>query len=345
MDWTIHRRFRWTLLASLAVLLSAAPAAAESPPPGAKPFPTNKSRKLRAKDGPVFYIDGPTVIPKKVEITVQLDVQIVGIHGATLDVQGGLKVHGTQDHWVKITNVDFSPTRSPHKGFHLDMVDLSGVTFVHPEGEAVAGTFVIENGSMQRDCAFDFRIQQGALKLMTIDSGIPWAIHCTPPEGKKPDIELQIRSSWARDLKIDGPCDATVRHCELKNGLVVRNFDTFVLDGCDVTVGSVAFHQAGDRSFKGLTLTKCNLYEGSTLILDRPAGSWEKKEKVKVDKFFFGPKGGGKGTTKKDAVAALVDDGVDKPERLVTAVVAKPSKKEHKLVAYSQLRLRVPQVR
>ena len=119
MDWTIHRRFRWTLLASLAVLLSAAPAAAESPPPGAKPFPTNKSRKLRAKDGPVFYIDGPTVIPKKVEITVQLDVQIVGINGATLDVQGGLKVHGTQDHWVKITNVDFSPTRSPHKGFRF----------------------------------------------------------------------------------------------------------------------------------------------------------------------------------------------------------------------------------
>ena len=48
-------------------------------------------------------------MPKNVEITVQLDVRIVGINDASLDVQGGLKIHGTQDHWVKIDGVDLSP--------------------------------------------------------------------------------------------------------------------------------------------------------------------------------------------------------------------------------------------
>jgi hypothetical protein len=323
----------------------AAPAHAESPPPGAVPFPVERTGKLRAKDGPVYYIDGPTVIPKNVEVTVQLDVEIIGINGASLDVQGGLKVHGTQDHWVKISHVDFSPTRSPSRGLHLDMVDLTDCRFVHAEDQGIRGTVVIENGAMQRDCVFDVAVIEGALKLMTIDAGVPWKIRCTPPDPKRPQIEIQIRSCWSRGLELSGPADITIRHSELKNGVICRGVSTVVIDGCDVTIGALAFHQAATDSFKGLTLSKCNLFEGSGLLFERPANPEGKKEKVKLDKFYFGPKEGGAPIVDKEALAALIEDGTDKPERNVVAVLGKPLKRKHVLVAYSQLRMRVPEIR
>ena len=335
----------WIVGVLLAALGPGALAHAEAPPPGAVPFPVNKTTKLRAKDGPVYFIDGPTVIPKNVEITVQLDVVIVGVNNASLEVQGGLKIHGTQDHWVKISNVDFSPTRAPSRGFHLDMVDLSNVRFVHAEGPAATGTFVIENGAMQRDCAFDFRIAEGALKLMTVDTGIPWKIRCEPPAGEKPDIELQIRTSWVRELEISGPADATVRSCVLKNGVVFRGAAVAVVDGCDVNAGAIAFHQGAEDSFKKITLTKCNLFEGARLVLDRAPNPDGKKEKVKVDKFYFGPKAGGGAAPRKEQLATLIDDGTDEPARKVLAVVGKPVKRRHQLAASSQLLMRVPKVR
>ena len=324
--------------------LGATGARAEEPPHGAVPFPVDRTTKVTAKRGPVYFIDGPTVIPKKAEITVQLDVRIVGINGASLDVQGGLKVHGTQDHWVRIENVDFSPTRTSHKGIHLDMVDLRGCRFVHGEGEGFAGDLTIENGAMQRDCALDVCMHEGTLKLMTLDSGIPWTIRCASPDPRTKPILVQVRSCWARDVRISGACDATVRHCEIKDGLRCANVTELVVDGCDIT-GTLAVRQGPDDLFKKVTLSKCNLFDGCTLVLDREANEEAKKEKVKVDKFFFGPRDGPGALTKRDEIAPLVDDGTDVEHRRVIAKITAPAKKKHLLVQYGQLRLRVPAVR
>lgn len=333
-----------TVLLGLLVLAAGSPALAEAPPAGAVPFPVDKTTKLRAKDGPVFFIDGPTVIPKNVEITVQLDVSIVGINGASLDVQGGLKIHGTQDHWVKITNVDFSPTRTPKRGLHLDMVDMQGVKFVHSDEQGLEGDVVIENGTFQRDCAFDVRVIEGSLKLMTIESGIPWKIRCTPENPSRPGIEIGVRSCWARGIELTGPCEATFRHNELRGGLTCRDVTDVTVDGCDVWAGDLAFRQMAGATFKHLDLTKLNFFGGARLVLDRAADPDAKKEKVKLDKSYFGPKEG-PGIVDKDAVAELVDDGEDVPERNVFVLVGKPQKRKHQLVAYEQLRLRVAPLR
>lgn len=319
-------------------------ARAEEPPVGAVPFPVDRTTKVTARAGPVYYIDGPTVIPRKAEITVQLDVEIVGINGASLDVQGGLKVHGTQDHWVRILNVDFSPTRESHKGVHLDMVDLHGCRFVHEEGEGFTGDLTIENGAMQRDCAFDVCLRTGTCKLMTLDSGIPWTLRCASADPRTKPILVQVRSCWARDVRLSGACDATFRHCEIKDGLRLSRVTEVVVDGCDVT-GTLAFHQGPDDLFKKITVSKCNLFDGCTLVLDREASDDAKKERVKIDKCFFGPRDGPGALTKRDDIARLVDDGEDVAHRRVTAKVTSPAKKKHQLVQYGPLRLRVPVVR
>jgi hypothetical protein len=335
---------RATATLCLFLFAGASVARAEEPPAGAVPFPVGRTCKLTARNGPVYYIDGPTVIPPKVEITVQLDVQIVGINGATLDVQGGLKVHGTQDHWVKIENVDLSPTQACRKGLHLDMVDLRGFRLVHGEGAGFTGELTIENAAMQRDCAFDVCLHTGTLKLMTIESGIPWTIRCASPDPKTKPILVQVRSCWARATQLSGACDATLRHSEIKGGLTCRNVTEVVVDGCDLT-DTLAFHQGPEDVFKQITLSKCNLFDGCTLVLDREANEEAKQEKVKVDKFYFGKRDGPGGITKSDAVQTLIHDDADEPHRRVTARVAAPQKKKHLLVNYDQLRLRVPPVR
>jgi len=332
------------LCALFAFTYQAAELRAEEPPAGAVPFPVDRTTKLTARKGPVYYIDGPTVIAKKAEITVQLDVRIVGINGASLDVQGGLKVHGTQDHWVRIDNVDFSPTRESHLGVHLDMVDLRGCRFVHGEGEGFTGDLTIENGAMQRDCAFDVCMHTGTLKLMTLDSGIPWTIRCASPDPKTKPILVQVRSCWARNVRLSGACDATFRHSEIKDGLRCSNVTEVVVDGCDLT-DTLAVHQGPDDVFKKITLSKCNLFDGCTLVLHREPNEDAKKEKVKVDKFYFGPRDGGGALTKPDDVAKRIDDGEDVAHRRVVARVGKPAKKKHLLVKYGPLRLRVPAVR
>ena len=44
-----------------------------------------------------------------------------------------------------------------------------------------------------------------------------------------------------------------------------------MVDGCDVSMG-IAFHQGPDDSYGKVSLSKLNLFTGSTLVLERPAG-------------------------------------------------------------------------
>ena len=328
----------------LLALLTATAAPAEEAPAGALPFPVARTTTVRAKDGPVYVIDGPTVIPKSVEIGVELDVTIVGINGASLEVQGGLKVRGTMDHWVTIRNVDFSPTRAPRKGLHLDMVNLQGVTFDHAEGDGFAGELTIENGTFQRDCAFKVRLKRGLLRLMTTEWGVDTAIICEPANGKTKEVRVQVRSSWMREVRFEGPGDVTFRHSEVRGGLHLHRVTRATVDGCEISK-TLAIRQGAEDRFKGITLTKCNLFGPAILVLDRPENPRAKKESVKVDKFYFGPGPSGGGLTKASDIAAYVEDRTDVPTRLVAARITHPMPKRHHLVDTTMLRLRVPAVR
>lgn len=317
--------------------LLAEDSAPEVPPAGAVPFPVGRTTKVTARDGPVYYIDGPTVIPQSAEITVLLDVQIVGINGASLDVQGGLKVHGTEGRTVKIRDVDLSPTREPRYGMHLDMVQMRGCQIVHAEGEGFTGNLTIENALVMRDCALDIRMRKGTLKLMSIESRIPWVIRCESPDPRTKKIMVHVRSCVTLDIQLSGYCDATFRHSAIQAGLTCRNVSEVVVDGCDVSE-TLAFLQGPDDVFKQITLTKCNLFWGCTLVLDREANEKAKGENVRVDKFYFGPEEGPGAVTKKDDVAALIEDAEDVEHRRVKARVSSIAKKKHCLVDYDMIR-------
>ncbi len=325
------------------LVATAGAARADAPPTGAVPFPVDKSTTVRAGDGPIYYIDGPVVIPPSVEIGVELSVTILGINGASVDVQGGLKVRGTQDHWVRIRNVDFSPTRKPKKGFHLDMVDLEGVTFRHAEGPGFEGELTIENGTFQRDCVFNVRMKKGLLKLMTLEWGMGTTIICEPENERTKDLMVQVRSSWMREVRLSGPCDVTFRHTQMKGGLHLHNVTKATVDGCDVT-STLAVRQGKDDVFKGLKISKCNFYGPAMVMLARPSNPDAKAEKVRLDKCCWVTESGA-GLLKADQIAEYISDGEDEPDHKVKARVTAPAKRPHQLVNYKDLRLRVPAVR
>jgi hypothetical protein len=83
------------------------------------------------------------------------------------------------------------------------------------------------------------------------------------------------------------------------------------------------------------------VWAGSEIVFERPKGPDTKAEKVRLEKFFFGPKNGAGLTADKD-VAALIKDGADDPNQTVRALWTKPKEKPHVLVQYGNLRMQVP---
>jgi hypothetical protein len=320
---------------------TAAPARGEDAPAGTNPFPLDKTQILKAEGKP-YYIDGAKVIPPNVEITIQRGVRVFGINNASLDVQGGLKVHGTQDVWVVLQKIDFSPTSLPKRGLHFDMVDFVACKFKHGEAQSLNGEVTIENSCFQRDCEFDARITGGLLRIMTVEFGVPCRIRCDKEKVNRTPLEIGIHTSWMRDLVITGGAAVTVRSTELKNGLEMKGATELLLDGCDISQ-KVSILQGADDSFGKIVLTKNNLFDGATLVLSRPEGPKTKVEKVKVDKFFFGKKNG-PGATKDKDVAALILDREDDPTQTVVAWWSPPNERHHELVAHT-LRSRAPDLK
>lgn len=335
------RRFLLLVGTLLVPALGGVPAPARADEPAGMPFPLDKTQMLKVEGKP-YIIDGAKVIPPNVEITIQRGVRIQGINNASLEVQGGLKAHGTETVWVVIQNVDFSPTSVPKRGLHFDMVDFINCKFKHSDKQSVSGEFTIENCCLQRDCEFDVRVVGGLLRIMTVEFGMPCRIRCAKEKENRTPLEIGIHTSWMRDLVIQGGAALTVRSTELKNGLELKNVTDVLVDGCDVS-GKLAILQDAEDSFGKVTLTKNNLYDGATLVLSRPEGPKTKVEKVKVDKFFFGPKHGS-GVTGDKEVAALIKDREDDPTQTVSAWWSKPNEREHALVSY-MLRSRAPDLK
>jgi hypothetical protein len=343
----MHRfapRVRWLpVLGVVAVLPAVAVRAAEAPPAGSIPLPIDKTGTVRA-EGKTYYVDGAQVIPRSAEVTVQLGVRIVGINGASLDVQGGLKIHGTQDMWVHLEHVDLSPTRAPFKGLHLDMVDLDQCRWVHGETEGIQGDVTVENSCFQRNCVFDVQAKGGFFKIMTTEFGMPCKLRCAKsPESRLP-IEIEVRSSWMKEIAFSGPAVANFMHSEIRGGLECKGVTEVIVDGCDLTQ-RLAFLQGPDDSFKKVVLTKVNFFDGCKLLLKRDRGPQTKDEKVKLDKPYFGPKGSAAPVLDDDGVGALIEDGADEKDGTVRVWWTKPNKRKHELVNYDTLRTRAPPLR
>jgi hypothetical protein len=310
----------------------------QKPPEGARPLPIDKTGTVR-NDGYPYYLDGAQVLPPTAEVTVQLGVRIVGINKASLDVQGGLKVHGTEGNWVRIEGIDFSPTREARRGLHLDMVDFRGCRFAHGENEEIGGDVTIENSCFQNDCAFDVRMRRGFLKIMTCEFGMPCRIFCDRQKENSVPIEVEIRSSWMRELELRGPGMIFVRHTELKAGVTCRSVTQVEVDGCDVRA-DLTIEQQPEDDFKKITLTKCNLLAGARLVLRRKPGEKTRVERLAVDKFYFETSAGpAEGEKEIGPLIEDVDD--DEAGNSVRALVSKGPKRPHLLVSYD-LRSRAP---
>lgn len=332
-------RLALCVMMSLCAMQGVVRAETEPVPVGAIPLPVGKTSTVRGR-GMTWYVDGPTVIPPNVEIRIELGTTILGINNASLEVQGGLKVHGTQGSWVKMKNIDFSPTVHAKRGFHLDMVDFYGCKFVHPEKAPLGGGLTIENSTFQRDCTLKFRVHDSFLKIMTVEAGCACEIHAVP--SSKKFIEIEVRSSWMRELTLTGMCRATVRHSELKAGITCRNVHDVEIDGCDVEA-DITFRQGPEDVFKKVVLTKCNMLSGANVVLDRPKGPKTKKERVKLDKFYFAPGERRVKALQGKAIAKRVKDGDDLPkgEGSVFATWGAANKRKHQLVSYT-LKQRIP---
>lgn len=305
------------------------------------PLPLDKTTILRPADKP-YVIDGARVIGPAVEITIERQVRILGINGASLDVQGGFKAHGTRDNWVKIEKVDFSPTKDSKKGIHLDCCDLTGCKFKHGEGQSFRGQLNIENSCLQRDCEFDVLVTAGFVKLMTVEWGMACRIRCERQKENPVPVEVELRSSWMREVFVTGPAVVNLRHSQVL-GLEMRNVTEVMVDGCDLGQ-RIAFLQGAEDSYGKVTLQNCNVFTGGVLVFERPQGPKTKLERVKLEKFFFGPKGGAGITADKD-VAALITDAEDDPKQAIRAWWSKPKEHNHQLVNYGTLRMQVPELR
>jgi hypothetical protein len=305
------------------------------------PLPVDKSQTLKT-EGKSYVIDGPTVIPAGIELTILRGIRVLGINNASLEVRGGLKAHGTQGVWVVFQNVDFSPTSSPNLGIHFDMVDFQSCKFKHSDAQGFDGKFQFENSTFQRTCDFDVRITGQSISIVRVEFGIPVRIRLARPGARKPDFGVGIGQSWFRDLVIVGPGVANVRNSELRKGLEVRNVLALAVDGCDSS-GNISVLQGEEDTFANVTLTKTNLFDGAKLVLSRPEGPKVKPEKVKVDKFFFGPKNG-VGVTSDKEVAAQIQDKADDPTQSIEAWWSKPNERQHALVNY-QFRVRTPDLK
>ena len=324
------------------VMAEAAHAGEQAPPDGAEPLPVERTTTVRGR-GTVWYVDGPTVIPPSAEIRIELGTRIVGINNASLDVQGGLKIHGTEESWVVVENIDFSPTLAPKLDLHLDMVDFRGCKFTWTKEQPFTGLLTLENACVQRGCTWDMHIASGFVKIMTVEFVCPCVITCVPAD-RKP-VEVDIRTSWMKATTVKGPGQHILRHCEFKGDVTAEEVDQFEIDGCDI-FGNLVVRQPAEGSFKDVTLTKCSVFEPSKVILERPPGEKPAKDRVKLDKFYWGPVNSGvkRGHTEKELVDRIVDgDDADEGQGTVFAVVGKSVKRPHGMLSET-LRRRAPPV-
>jgi hypothetical protein len=299
-------------------------ARAEDAPANSVPFPTTGRQTVRA-EGKTYVIDGKQVIPGGSIIRVEANVLIKGINNASLEVKGGLLVHGTEDCWVRIENVDFSPTVKPDNELHFDMANLYGCTFVHGETAAYEGGFTIENSALQHGCKFAVRMKKGYLRIMTTNWKVPCVIDCAPGGSKVP--EVAIRTSWMDAVTFSGDASATIRDCETRGALEAKDFTDLYVDGVDLFMGAT-FRQRAEGSFSRLKLVKCNLLYGMKLVLDRPANDKTKMEKVLVERFHF-EAGDMKADMTDKQIAERIDDGADNPAVSVKAFWQNPQKAKH----------------
>jgi hypothetical protein len=285
-------------------------------------FPLTGRQTVKA-NGKRYVIDGKQTLVAGAVIRVEAGVKIAGINGASLDVRGGLKVHGTSDGRVDISRVDFSPTVAPDNEVHLDEVDLTGCDFATPDGASFTGGLTIENASIGGG-RFAVRMKSGYLRIMSVRMNTPCAIEAVPDKGRPP--EIAIRGGTLTGLTFSGNAAATIRSVDVKGRLEAKDFTDLVVDACDLHE-SVVFRQSAEGSFSKLQLLKCNLLAGAGLTLARPKGPSTKPEKVRLDKFHFGTNAAPDLTDKR--IAERITDGADDDTQSVRAWWQNPQERPH----------------
>lgn len=326
----------WVLAATLPLVGAAGTVRAGPPPGGPVPLPLVGRQTVRA-EGRAYLIDGKQVIPGGSVIRVEANVKIHGVNGASLEVKGGFLVHGTQECWVSIDGVDFSPTVAPDNEVHFDMADVSDCTWVHGEKQAFDGGLVVENSCWQGSCRFEPRIRSGYVRIMTSEFKMPVRIESVPDAGTPP--EIAIRTSWMKATSLIGNARATVRDSECRGLLDGRNFTFLEIDGVDL-FGGCALHLLPEASWSKCSLLKCNLFSEGQLVLDRPKTPRTKMEKVRVDKFHF-ESTSGKAEMDDAGIAARIVDGADDEHSSVKAFVQNPQERKHEFLS-PYLRPRAP---
>lgn len=314
--------------------------AGDAIPPEGLRLPLTGKQTVR-NDGKNYYLDGACVIPPGAEIRIEQNVRVYGLNGASLDVQGGLSVHGTKDSWVYFVNVDFSPTTSPDKMMHLDMASMHGCKLVHAQDAAFEGGITIENCCWQYDCKFDVKVASGKLPADHDDRvHVPVQDRGDADEGegrrvRDPDVLDEGHDVQGRRVGHDPPLrGARAARAERRDGLRRHTGPT-----------SSRGRRCGRRRRRSLLEGPADEVQPvgrERTGPQRPAGADVKAERVQVERFFFENENGGAVLGEKDA-GDRVKDGVDDPTQAVKAIVVTPNKRRHVFLS-SSLRQRAPPV-
>lgn len=328
---------RWTRRLTAAVVACAVSAAAptagaRAADPESRPFPVDRTTILR-DDTAVFHVEGRRRIPKNVEITVLKGVQILGRgEGATLEVEGRLKIHGVEGKPVVLADVVIEP-QPVFQEIKVSQIDLKGrAGITNPADKPCAGYFMIELVTFPAAPGLDLTMSGGTLEMATVSSRVPVSVKAvdTPGTTKGNAVKVEIRgcaqdAQFARTglqggLTIESADEVIVRLSRLGGMVKIHDWrKSLIFDGNKVDAYELALTQPVAGRFRLAQLFKCDVYSEKVRFSAPPAKPGE-TEDVTFERFHFARAAG----TDRASVMKVVEDGTANPaENGVRAKVGK----------------------
>ncbi|MHC4955443.1 MAG: hypothetical protein ACYTGZ_16445 [Planctomycetota bacterium] len=283
---------------ALVLLVLAAWAAAQD----AKPLPLRKSVILPS--GGHYFVEGRQEIVWGQELSVQKNTRIVGRgEGATLVVSGALQVRGVRDSEVVLENLNIEVAEKCER-VHLDTVQMGGGSIRTAKGKSCFARVHLEKTNLN-GTEIDLLLYKGEVTVHASQIKGPVRLVAVPEKGKKKAAVKALfnTSNLDRDLTFLGVNSLVVRACGLAGQQVLfRDCATLTFDANVCKSPSVVMEQTAAGKFKKTKIQKSD-FINCKLILKAPRVG-KKKDKIPVDKCFFGGR-----TKKKDILGRDIHDG------------------------------------
>jgi hypothetical protein len=286
------------------------------------PFPVDKTQILR-REKVVYVVEGRKTIPEGVEITCLRDVYVVGKgEGATIVVEGALKVHGVEDREVIFENVVIE-LASEFRDVQMDQtIFRKGAALRTPQKKSVQGKLFLELVDFREDAQLAVTFSSGSIDVRATCSATPTIIKAvTPKETEENKVRLFVfgcaeshmnpvtHPGLIGGLIVEGVYDATIRTNRMAGPLsAFRDCRSLIFDGNKVNSTKLEFMQYEAGGFRKTKIMKCDIYSEKVTFY---SGKVDEKtvDKIKIDRCWFKGLQNPKVVQKK-----IIQDGQDDAE-------------------------------